>query len=402
MFVIAKESATAPDDIGKPVESATETKTPKTRREKPTSSGKGLYGYAIKETPLSIIQAKWSTNPDAPKLTDRHIRFLEWLWCKGGEMRRVDEYTVEVQVDPRHQCGRDRYAASINVDPATVSRWARALKEHGLIATRKTRMRERNPTGIGRTVWIVRLPLNAVQSARELQTMTWVNAVHRRDNVREARERGQKPSDRKSIDEFKNLNAAANHMTPPVSERVKPKMHTVQESTPASSPMQGAIHVAPMQGAVHVAPMQGGQTEEQSSRTPNQHGGVNRHREGDEPQMTEMEHLAIRACQNIGVVHRVAVDTVRRFTAPIVLACVDVHKRVPTAGAGLFITRIRNVEPWTKFEFRSGRQTIRPTEDGHLTIDYADGSNPVKRKQRIEDYRALANGGSLRTEPTAY
>jgi hypothetical protein len=125
---------------------------------------KNSFGFAMMNKPLALISARLPSNPDAPRLKAHHRDFLNYLWSNGGAMRQIDEYTVEVEVDPQYGNGRNEYAAQVGKNPNTISRWARDLKAHGLIHTRKTRLVDRNPAGQGRTVWIVRLPINAVIS----------------------------------------------------------------------------------------------------------------------------------------------------------------------------------------------------------------------------------------------
>jgi DNA-binding transcriptional ArsR family regulator len=168
--------------------SATETKTTHETREQSKPDGKAGYGFALTRAPMQVIVGKWSTNPDAPKLRPQHRDFLRYLWDAGGQMQHVDEYTVQVEVDPQWGVGRDQYAADVGVTKTTVGRWASDLKAHGLLATRKTRLREKNPMGQGRTVWIVRLPKNAVADVRDVGRKRVADKRERRDQLRDWRD----------------------------------------------------------------------------------------------------------------------------------------------------------------------------------------------------------------------
>ncbi|MBM3273038.1 helix-turn-helix transcriptional regulator [Candidatus Kaiserbacteria bacterium] len=147
---------------------ATETKSPHETRERSKPDGKFGYLVALSKVPMQVIVGKWSKNPDAPRLGPIHFDFLTYLWLHGGPMQHVDEYTVQVEVDPRWGVGRDEYAAIRGKSTGTVARAVADLKAHGLLATRKTRLHEKNPMGQGRTVWIVRLPKNAVADASDI------------------------------------------------------------------------------------------------------------------------------------------------------------------------------------------------------------------------------------------
>ena len=129
------------------------------------------------KTPADFMYGMTTTrNPDLPRIHPSHRAFLAYLWMHGGPMQRIDEYTVQVEVDPQFGVGRDSYAKVSGVSPKTVGRWASALKAHGLLATRKTKARDWNPMGRGRTIWIVRVPIKAITTWRRyLRTRAAMN-----------------------------------------------------------------------------------------------------------------------------------------------------------------------------------------------------------------------------------
>jgi len=428
MLVTATDLASAFDHIGKPVERATETKNPHETRDKSKPDGKAGYGFALNKMPMNIIIGKWSKNPDAPKLTDRHIRFLEWLWSAGGRMEQVDEYTVQVEVDPRYGVGRDEYAANIGVAKSTVARWVSALKEHGLLATRKTKLRDKNPMGQGRTVWIVRLPVNAITDARDVRKARANDERERREQFTDWRDGiAPKPETRKR-----------NHRADRAVQAVyqgRVHGHCVQEPT-APPPVRRATQVDRVGRAIDAMPARlatqvsregrAAKEQEQLAKTPPRTTCANArdasskpdakaqtNRGGEfEPHHAEQPTAAYsRGVQDVEPVDRLAVEALRRFGVwnekanalvakhggALVIACYDVHRRSKGLGAALFVKRMESSDLEGVFEHRDGGRTIRPTRHGNLAIYAGDGSRPVIRRQTMRDYERVANGGALRT-----
>jgi len=437
MFVIAKESATAPDHIGKPVENATETKSPHETRERSKPDGKAGYGFALLGVPMNIIVGKWSKNPDAPKLRPHHRDFLNYLWSAGGQMQNVDEYTVQVEVDPKYGVGRDEYAANAGVAKSTVARWVSDLKAHGLLATRKTKLRDKNPMGQGRTVWIVRLPVNAIADARDVRKARATDERERREQFTDWRDGcAPKPASRTPKHRAERavkavFNGQADGHT--VQEPTAPQVSPVRRATQVS-PVGRAVQVSPVRRATQVSPVRRAETEqqrvrqEQITKTPPRtarerardvvpqrdaraqavHGGelgsscserqptaaLPRGGEDVEP----VDTLAVEVLTSMNCKREVAETIVREHGGAFTIACADVHRRAKGLGVGLFVQRMKSDSPCKEFEHRDGRRTIRPTYDGHLEVDLGDGvSNPVTRRQTMRDYERVLQGGHLRT-----
>jgi len=423
MFVTATDLATAFDYIGKPVERATETKNPHETRGKTKPDGKAGYGFALLGVPMQVIVGKWSKNPDAPKLRPHHRDFLNYLWSAGGSISHVDEYTVEVEVDPRFGVGRDEYAANAGVAKSTVARWVSDLKAHGLLATRKTKLRDKNPMGQGRTVWIVRLPVNAITDWRDVRKARATDERERREQFTDWRDGcASKP-------EIRTPKHRAERAAQAVYQG-RVHGHTVQEPTAPQvppvrranqvPPVRPAIDVPPMRRATHVSPVRRAATEqEQIPRTPPRTAreqardasakpdanaqavrGGELGSQGASEQPTAASHvdrLAVDVLRRIAMYHDKAQALVHEHGGAFVIACADVHRRAKGLGVGLFVQRIESRDPCAAFEHRDGRRTIRPTADGHLSVDLGDGSRPVIRRQTIRDYERAANGGALRT-----
>jgi DNA-binding MarR family transcriptional regulator len=389
MLKTATEPATSRQSIDHRSQFATSSKTPvgDTRR---TRNGKAAYGYAIMNTPLST-SCRWAANPDAPRLKAHHRDFLSYLWTSGGAMRVVDEYSVEVEVDPRYGNGRDEYAAQIGVDPSTVSRWARDLKAHGLIDTRKTRLVERNPAGQGRTVWIVRLPRNAVEHREAVGSARCADESNRRVQVREARRSGATLAPRRKDDRELRNDAIAHTMQEPPDD---PTDIAEMQGATRIAEMQGAIDIAEMQGATHIAKLQCAVSqEEQQIKTTHPRTAVATR------QFTGDDALAFRVLtERIAISASVAADLVGQLGG--VVCCAFGHCHLdgnPSGGAGAFVYKARQGDP-RAFEYNRHGRRIRPTLTGDLVVDSNDGSNPPTRRQTSDDRRRLANGGRLRTE----
>jgi hypothetical protein len=351
-----------------------------------TRDGKAAYGFAIMNTPLALISARLSSNPDAPRLTPHHRDFLNYLWSCGGAMRQIDEYTVEVEVDPQYGNGRDEYAAQVGKNPSTIGRWARDLKAHGLIDTRKTRLVDRNPAGQGRTVWIVRLPINAVEQRHRIGRARVNDDVARRHELREARRSGAPAKPREKDYRQRRQNAAAHTVQEPTSD---PKMRGANDAPK----MHRAIDMSKMRGATHDAKMRGGVTsQEQIAITPNPRTAAATR------EATIDDRLALRVLtERIGVSPNVAADLVGQLGG--VVCCAFGHCHLdgnPSGGAGAFVYKARQGDP-RAFEYHRHGRRIRPTLTGDLVVDSNDGSNPPTRRQKTEDRRRLADGGALRT-----
>jgi len=437
MFVIAKESATAPDHIGKPVEDATETKSPHKTRERPKPDGKAGYGFALLGVPMNIIVGKWSKNPDAPKLRPHHRDFLNYLWSAGGQMQHVDEYTVQVEVDPKYGVGRDEYAANAGVAKSTVARWVSDLKAHGLLATRKTKLRDKNPMGQGRTVWIVRLPVNAIADARNVRKARAADERERRDQFTDWYD-GCAPKPTTRCTWYRDARAEM------AVDQGRVDGHTVQEPTAPQvspvgratqvSPVGRAVQVSPVRRATQVSPVRRAATEQQPFRqeqiaktpprtahererdvVPQRDAKAQEDRGGElGSSCSERQPTAAlpRAGKDVEPVDRLAVDILRRFGVwpdkakdivakhggAFTIACYDVHRRAKGLGPPLFVQRMESTDLEGVFEHRDGGRTIRPTYDGHLIVDLGDGySNPVTRRQTMRDYERVLHGGHLRT-----
>jgi len=435
MFVTATESATAPDHIGRPVENATETKNPHGTRDKAKPDGKAGYAFALSKMPTQVIIGKWSKNPDAPRLHSCHIDFLSYLWLHGGDMKRVDEYTVEVEVDPQWGIGRDEFAAIRFKSTRTVGRWASDLKAHGLLATRKTKLRDKNPMGQGRTVWIVRLPVNAIADANAVGKSRVSDERERRKRFKAWHEgRAPKPATRSTWYRGDRAELAV--------DQGQVDGHTVQE-TPVSrgvqeTPVSRAVQETPVSRGVQETPVSRGMQEtsvsraateqqpfrqEQITRTPPRtatahererdakaqavHGGEFETRRSERQptaalprggeDVEPVDRLAVEALRRFGVWNDKAQAIVAKHGGALTIACLDVHRRAKNLGAPLFVQRMDSIDPCDAFEHRDGRRTIRPTSEGHLVIDSGDGCNPVTRRQTIRDYERLVNGGALRT-----
>jgi len=437
MSWIATESATAPDHIGKPVENATETKNPHETRGKTKPDGKAGYGFALLGVPMQVIVGKWSKNPDAPKLRPHHRDFLNYLWSAGGQMQNVDEYTVEVEVDPRYGVGRDEYAANAGVAKSTVARWVSDLKAHGLLATRKTKLREKNPMGQGRTVWIVRLPVNAIADARDVRKARATDERERREQFTDWRDgcaskpeiRTPKHRAERAVKAVFNGQADGHTVQEPTAPQVSPVRRATQVS-----PVGRAVQVSPVRRATQVSPVRRAETDqqpfrkEQLARTPPRTTCANARDASSKPDanaqavrggelgsscserqptaalprggedVEPVDTLAVEVLTSMTCKREVAETIVREHGGAFVIACADVHRRAKGLGVGLFVQRMRSHNPHEEFEHRDGKRTIRPTRDGHLEVDLGDGvSNPVTRRQTMRDYERVLHGGHLRT-----
>ncbi|MBM3768748.1 MAG: hypothetical protein FJW32_25490 [Acidobacteria bacterium] len=372
---------------------------------------------------MQVIVGKWSKNPDAPKLRPHHRDFLNYLWSAGGNIEHVDEYTVQVEVDPRYGIGRDEYAANAGVAKSTVARWVSDLKAHGLLATRKTKLRDKNPMGQGRTVWIVRLPVNAIADARDVRKARATDERERREQFTDWRDGcAPKPESRK-----------AKHRANRAAQAVyqgRVDGHTVQEPTAPQvppvgramqvSPVRRAMQVSPVGRATHVSPVRRAATDqEQITKTPPRTareqardvdpkrdaraqairgGGMGNQGAAEQPTAaSHVDRLAVDVLRRFAMYHDKAQSIVAEHGGAFVIACADVHRRAKGLGVGLFVQRIESRDPCAAFEHRDGRRTIRPTADGHLSVDLGDGSRPVIRRQTIRDYERVAQGGHLRT-----
>jgi hypothetical protein len=351
-----------------------------------TRDGKAAYGFAIMHTPLALISARLSSNPDAPRLHPQHRDFLHYLWSCGGAMRQIDEYTVEVEVDPQYGNGRDEYAALVGKNPSTIGRWARDLKAHGLIDTRKTRLVDRNPAGQGRTVWIVRLPINAVEQRHRIGRARVNDDVARRHELREARRSGAPAKPREKDYRQRRQNAAAHTVQEPTSD---PKMRGATGAPRAHR----AIETPRAHRAIDTPRMRGGvRTQEQIAITPIPRTAAATR------EATIDDRLALRVLtERIGVSPNVAADLVRQLGGELCCAYGHCHlEGNPSGGAGAFVNKAREGKHGA-FEYSRGGRRIRPTGEGDLIVDSNDGSNPPTRRQKTEDRRRLADGGALRT-----
>jgi hypothetical protein len=310
-------------------------------------------------------------------------------------MQQIDDYSVEVEVDPQYGNGRDEYAAQIGVNPSTVGRWARDLKAHGLIDTRKTRLVERNPAGQGRTVWIVRLPINAVEQRHRIGRARVNDDVARRHELREARRSGTPPKPREKDYRQRRQNAAAHTVQEPTSDpkmrgaNGAPKMHRAVDA----QKMHRAVDAQKMHRAIDTPKMRGGVTsQEQITITPNPRTAAATR------QFTVDDRLALRVLtERIGISMNVAAELVGQLGGELCCAYGHCHlEGNPSGGAGAFVNKAREDNPCA-FEYSRGGKRIRPTGGGDLIVDSNDGSNPPTRRQKTEDRRRLADGGALRT-----
>jgi len=364
--------------------------------------GKSDYGYAIMHTPPQII-GRWANNPDAPRLTDRHRSFLHYLWSSGGQARRVDEYAIEVEVDPRFGSGRDEYAAQIGVHPSTVSRWAKDLKAHGLLMQRKTRRRDNNPVGEGRTVWIVRVPAHAVEDRAAADRKRYADIRERREQIRAARDSDEIEPVAPRPKDYRRVRAGlVGHS---VQEPASRPCEVLSKSHPCEVPSTSHPCEVPPTSHQREVDIRRTSESETSELEPSE---SKPHAAEFATQDSDLGGVAVRVLKDrIGLDSKMAHAFVNAHGGRAMLLfahCFLVGKR--DGGAGLFVNMVRDHEgdPTSKrhaFQHSVGDGAqMRPTADGqHLEVLFASGTRSI-RKQTDADFQRLASSsGLLRTEP---